>query len=187
MHFLTVTWHSLFCLQGCLILSDELNHASLVLGARLSSSTIRVFKHNSEFPLTGTYLILSPYLYVLMPQFLFTAVISTKVKNEHWVQLQYTHKAWHCNCLSGRLTDLGPCSNLKVEVLKLTYLYSGLFLDLFLNAILVNVQSNTMNTNVITGKVSSPSHFSCVILNESFKLSIWTDDCQWLINELLNW
>lgn len=35
-------------LQGCLILSDELNHASLVLGARLSGSTIRVFKHNSE-------------------------------------------------------------------------------------------------------------------------------------------
>ncbi|KAI7799669.1 serine palmitoyltransferase 2b [Triplophysa rosa] len=33
--------------RGCLILSDELNHASLVLGARLSSSTIRVFKHNN--------------------------------------------------------------------------------------------------------------------------------------------
>lgn len=34
--------------QGCLILSDELNHASLVLGARLSGSIVRVFKHNSE-------------------------------------------------------------------------------------------------------------------------------------------
>ncbi|KAK3537253.1 hypothetical protein QTP70_005482 [Hemibagrus guttatus] len=33
---------------GCLILSDELNHASLVLGARLSGSTIRVFKHNTS-------------------------------------------------------------------------------------------------------------------------------------------
>uniref|UniRef100_A0A8C2AKA4 serine C-palmitoyltransferase n=1 Tax=Cyprinus carpio TaxID=7962 RepID=A0A8C2AKA4_CYPCA len=33
--------------KGCLILSDELNHASLVLGARLSTSTIRVFKHNN--------------------------------------------------------------------------------------------------------------------------------------------
>ncbi|XP_076141606.1 serine palmitoyltransferase 3 [Alosa pseudoharengus] len=33
--------------KGCLILSDELNHASLVLGARLSASTIRVFKHNN--------------------------------------------------------------------------------------------------------------------------------------------
>uniref|UniRef100_A0A1A8FKA8 serine C-palmitoyltransferase n=1 Tax=Nothobranchius korthausae TaxID=1143690 RepID=A0A1A8FKA8_9TELE len=33
--------------KGCLILSDELNHASLVLGARLSCSTIRVFKHNN--------------------------------------------------------------------------------------------------------------------------------------------
>ncbi|XP_043999687.1 serine palmitoyltransferase 2-like isoform X1 [Gambusia affinis] len=33
--------------KGCLILSDELNHASLVLGARLSGSTVRVFKHNN--------------------------------------------------------------------------------------------------------------------------------------------
>ncbi|XP_046872786.1 serine palmitoyltransferase 2 [Hypomesus transpacificus] len=33
--------------KGCLILSDELNHASLVLGARLSGSTIRVYKHNN--------------------------------------------------------------------------------------------------------------------------------------------
>jgi serine palmitoyltransferase len=32
--------------KGCLIVSDELNHASLVFGARLSQSTIRVFKHN---------------------------------------------------------------------------------------------------------------------------------------------
>ncbi|XP_043929444.1 serine palmitoyltransferase 2-like [Protopterus annectens] len=33
--------------KGCLILSDELNHSSLVLGARLSGATIRVFKHNN--------------------------------------------------------------------------------------------------------------------------------------------
>uniref|UniRef100_A0A673GSZ6 serine C-palmitoyltransferase n=1 Tax=Sinocyclocheilus rhinocerous TaxID=307959 RepID=A0A673GSZ6_9TELE len=33
--------------KGCLILSDELNHVSLVLGARLSGATIRVFKHNN--------------------------------------------------------------------------------------------------------------------------------------------
>ncbi|XP_076971274.1 serine palmitoyltransferase 3 isoform X2 [Tamandua tetradactyla] len=33
--------------KGCLILSDELNHASLVLGARLSGATIRTFKHNN--------------------------------------------------------------------------------------------------------------------------------------------
>lgn len=37
----------LVVLQGCLILSDELNHASLVLGARLSGATIRIFKHNN--------------------------------------------------------------------------------------------------------------------------------------------
>jgi 7-keto-8-aminopelargonate synthetase-like enzyme len=38
----------LLLFQGCLILSDELNHASLVLGSRLSGATIRTFKHNSK-------------------------------------------------------------------------------------------------------------------------------------------
>ncbi|KAJ1729665.1 serine palmitoyltransferase component [Coemansia sp. Benny D160-2] len=33
--------------KGCLILSDELNHSSLVSGARLSGATIRVFEHNN--------------------------------------------------------------------------------------------------------------------------------------------
>ena len=35
-------------LQGCLILSDKLNHSSLVLGARLSGATIHVFNHNGR-------------------------------------------------------------------------------------------------------------------------------------------
>ncbi|GAB6031791.1 serine palmitoyltransferase, long chain base subunit [Chamberlinius hualienensis] len=33
--------------KGCLIISDELNHSSLILGSRLSGSVIRVFKHNN--------------------------------------------------------------------------------------------------------------------------------------------
>ncbi len=37
--------------KGCLILSDELNHASLVFGARLSGASIRVFKHNDAVSL----------------------------------------------------------------------------------------------------------------------------------------
>ncbi|KAJ3215663.1 serine palmitoyltransferase component [Clydaea vesicula] len=32
--------------KGCLIISDELNHSSLVYGARLSGANIRIFKHN---------------------------------------------------------------------------------------------------------------------------------------------
>jgi len=35
-------------LQGCLILSDKLNHSSLVLGARLSGAAIHVFNHNGK-------------------------------------------------------------------------------------------------------------------------------------------
>ncbi|KAF2368225.1 Aminotransferase class I/classII [Trinorchestia longiramus] len=31
---------------GCLILSDECNHASLILGLRLSGATVKVFRHN---------------------------------------------------------------------------------------------------------------------------------------------
>ena len=33
--------------KGCLIISDELNHSSIVFGSRLSGAFIRVFKHNS--------------------------------------------------------------------------------------------------------------------------------------------
>ncbi len=32
--------------QGCLVMSDEKNHASIVLGLRLSGAQICVFKHN---------------------------------------------------------------------------------------------------------------------------------------------
>ena len=34
---------------GCCIISDELNHASLVLGTRLSGAKVYVFKHNGEY------------------------------------------------------------------------------------------------------------------------------------------
>ncbi|OTA90780.1 hypothetical protein M434DRAFT_13707 [Hypoxylon sp. CO27-5] len=37
--------------KGCLILSDELNHASIRLGARLSGAVIRSFKHNDMIDL----------------------------------------------------------------------------------------------------------------------------------------
>lgn len=38
---------------GCLVLSDEKNHASLILGLRLSGATIKVFRHNSMYILIG--------------------------------------------------------------------------------------------------------------------------------------
>lgn len=40
--------------KGCLILSDSLNHTSLVLGARISGAKIQVFKHNSMFIIKST-------------------------------------------------------------------------------------------------------------------------------------
>ncbi|CDH52203.1 serine palmitoyltransferase [Lichtheimia corymbifera JMRC:FSU:9682] len=33
--------------KGCLVISDELNHASIVYGVRLSGASVRVFKHNN--------------------------------------------------------------------------------------------------------------------------------------------
>ena len=33
--------------KGCLVISDEFNHASLILGLRLSGATVKVFKHNN--------------------------------------------------------------------------------------------------------------------------------------------
>lgn len=35
--------------NDCLVLSDEKNHASLILGLRLSGATVKVFDHNSKF------------------------------------------------------------------------------------------------------------------------------------------
>ena len=37
----------LILLQGDLLISDQLNHASLVTGAKLSGATVRIFEHNS--------------------------------------------------------------------------------------------------------------------------------------------
>ena len=34
------------CEQHCCVISDALNHASLVMGMRLSGATIKVFRHN---------------------------------------------------------------------------------------------------------------------------------------------
>jgi 7-keto-8-aminopelargonate synthetase-like enzyme len=48
--------------KGCLIISDELNHSSLVFGARLSGAAIRVFKHNGDY--------LFAYTSSLIPQIL---------------------------------------------------------------------------------------------------------------------
>jgi len=39
---------TLFYLQGGLIISDSLNHNSIVNGARGSGATVRVFQHNSK-------------------------------------------------------------------------------------------------------------------------------------------
>ncbi|KAI5744714.1 hypothetical protein M8J76_004590 [Diaphorina citri] len=34
--------------EGCLVLSDEKNHASLITGLKVSRATVRVFRHNSD-------------------------------------------------------------------------------------------------------------------------------------------
>ncbi len=49
-HSLSLSTHmhtlSLLPLQGCLLVSDALNHASIVVGARGSGAKIKVFRHN---------------------------------------------------------------------------------------------------------------------------------------------
>lgn len=34
---------------GCLVLSDEKNHASLILGLKLSGAQVQIFQHNSKY------------------------------------------------------------------------------------------------------------------------------------------
>ena len=35
--------------KKCLIVSDELNHSSLILGAKLSGAKVKIFRHNGRF------------------------------------------------------------------------------------------------------------------------------------------
>ena len=35
-------------LQGCLIVSDELNHASIAVGAKISGAAVKTYKHNGR-------------------------------------------------------------------------------------------------------------------------------------------
>ncbi|KAI8883450.1 PLP-dependent transferase [Backusella circina FSU 941] len=37
--------------KGCLVISDELNHSSIIFGVRLSGASVRVFKHNNMMDL----------------------------------------------------------------------------------------------------------------------------------------
>ena len=48
--------YNCFCLsQGSLILSDAMNHASIVLGAKLSGAVIKTFKHNGRWLFVSIY------------------------------------------------------------------------------------------------------------------------------------
>lgn len=50
--------------EDCLVLSDEKNHASLILGLRLSGAVIRIFKHNSK---QSIIIIYNVRTYLLLP------------------------------------------------------------------------------------------------------------------------
>lgn len=45
--------------KGCLVLSDEFNHASLILGLKLSGATIKVFKHKLVHIIETVFFVLS--------------------------------------------------------------------------------------------------------------------------------
>ena len=50
--------------KGDLIISDELNHTSLILGARLSEAKIKVFKHNGKMATKMNFLYRLPRLWL---------------------------------------------------------------------------------------------------------------------------
>lgn len=52
--------------KGCLVLSDEKNHASLILGLRLSGAIVRVFEHNSKFRNECTRFITEKIIHVIL-------------------------------------------------------------------------------------------------------------------------
>lgn len=93
--------------KDCLLISDELNHASLVLGSRLSGAKIRVFKHNDMKQLEDI---------------LRTAVVEGQPR---------THRKWKkiLICVEGIYSMEGSMVNLP-EVVRLKKKYKAyLYLD----------------------------------------------------------
>jgi serine palmitoyltransferase len=50
-NFCHTIFNTLLFGKGCLVISDELNHSSIIFGVRLSGASIRVFKHNNMIDL----------------------------------------------------------------------------------------------------------------------------------------
>ena len=53
--------------KNCLVVSDEKNHSSIILGLRTSGATIHVFEHNSKSMIIKY--VSGPYFVQLLPQF----------------------------------------------------------------------------------------------------------------------
>lgn len=79
--------------KGCLVLSDEKNHASIILGLRLSGATIRVFKHNSKFSNKEIVMNKSLKSLIFWEKF-FSSFLHHKIKLYNIVHVYIYHKAY---------------------------------------------------------------------------------------------
>ena len=90
----------IFFSQGGLIISDSLNHNSIINGARGSGATIRVFQHNSKLNVIVVFSLRNKYFRVLMrwvwlPTFRSAPSHLEEVLRQHIAEGQpRTHRRW---------------------------------------------------------------------------------------------
>ena len=131
--------------KGCLLISDELNHASLVLGARLTGAKIKTFKHNDMEHLEHV---------------LRTAVIEGQPR---------THRPWRkiLICVEGVYSMEGSLVNLP-EVIRLKKKYKvstsvGVGVGVGTNC----QQKPTRQSLAPTAQTSNPETTTCTQLRNS--------------------
>ncbi|KAI9591258.1 pyridoxal phosphate-dependent transferase [Syncephalis fuscata] len=118
--------------KGCLIISDELNHASIVTGVRLSGAGIRVFKHNDvedlELGQPRTHrpwkkiLIIIEGLYSMEGEFAdLPAIIALKKKYKCYLFLDEAHSIGALGARGRGICDFYGVNPSEVDILMGTF------------------------------------------------------------------
>lgn len=79
--------------KGSLVLSDEKNHASIILGVRLSGAVVRLFRHNGSF-YTLTYVFLFKKTFPLSLLILDMESLEKKLREGIVEGQPRTHSPW---------------------------------------------------------------------------------------------
>ncbi|CAL4082128.1 unnamed protein product [Meganyctiphanes norvegica] len=125
---------------GCLVLSDEFNHASLILGIKLSGATVKVFHHNDSVDLErklrealvyGQNRTRRPYkMAIIVVEGIYSmegsivdlpAIIAIKKKYKAYLYVDEAHSIGALGPNGGGVVDYHKCNPKDVDILMGTF------------------------------------------------------------------